>query len=537
MKHLLLISLSFGLTIALHCQDAAPPATHPVGFQATWQYDHSRSFANGEYGESRPVPAFIWYPAAQTAGRPLTCGAYFDKISVPPVRDSLLARFSEALKEYSLSSFKDYSIGWHFDEWNGDAEEAYSQLLNTSFQAVEGVPPLPSGQFPVILYHPGLGGNLLENAALCEQLAARGYIVISSSFHARQSWQDFFYCGTIANSVEDIDFLLSAVVPAIPNADITRIGLMGHSFGAQAGYACLARENNVIDAFVSLDNSFDYKTIAEIESPVYRNTSWGEVNDALTNGYHNCRATVLNISGTLEDGATPGYDLVKRLFKSDLYLGTFPFPILHESFLSEAALAYPLVSRQYSDSADVAALRRDADAYPVLAEAVVAFFDHCFRGKAPESPAQPPHFPSDPSSLSLFRVNFRLPASGALKIRYHPPLSLPSKDSVLNLYAKHGIDTLQALYRQFQAISPRARINVYPVLARMSDNRETERKTAFLEFLLDFHPEDWRLLRQAADGYLELGAEKEARQYYERALQFCDDRETRAGIKKQLQRE
>ncbi|MCO6488029.1 MAG: hypothetical protein J5I98_06400 [Phaeodactylibacter sp.] len=516
MKRTILLSVALALAFAVQAQEAAPPATHTVGFQAAWQYDHSRAFANGEYGESRPVPAFIWYPAAQTAGRPLTYGAYFDKISVPPERDSLLARFSEALKDYSLNSFKDYSIGWHFDEWDADAEQACAELLKTPFRALENAPPLPSGRFPVILYHPGLGGNLLENTTLCEQLAARGYIVISSSFHAQQSWQDFFYCGAIATSLEDLDFLLSAVAPAIPNADLTRIGLMGHSFGAQAGYACLARENNVIDAFVSLDNSFDYKTIAEIESPVYRNTSWGEVNEALTNGYSNCRATVLNISGTREDGSTPGYELVKRLFRSDIYLATFPFPILHESFLSEAALAYPLVSRQYSDSADVAALRRDADAYPALQEAVAAFFDHCLKGET---------------------LKAGPPGRNSLKVWHQPPLLLPSKDSILNLYAKHGIDTLQALYRQFQAISPRARMNVHPVLARMSDNRETENSIAFLEFLLDFHPEDWRLLRQAADSYRELGAEKEARKYYERALQFCDDRETRAGIIGQLRRE
>lgn len=562
MKSTSLLYLALALAFAGYGQDAAPPATHPIGFQAAWQYDHSRSFANDKYGESkRPVLAFIWYPAMKMSHRPLTYGTYFEKISVPPERDSLLSRFSEALKDYSLNSFKDYSIGWHFENWDADAETAFTQLQKTPFRAVEGAPPLPSGSFPVILYHPGLGGNLLENVALCEQLAARGYIVISSSFHVQQSWQDFFYCGAIANSLEDIDFLLSAVVPTIPNADITRIGLMGHSFGAHAGYAYLARENNVIDAFVSLDNSFDYKTIEEIESPVYRSTSWGEVNDALTNGYRNCRATVLNISGTREDGSTPGFELVRRLFKTDLYLGAFPFPILHESFLAEAALAYPLVAPHYTDTADVATLRRNTEAYPVLTQVVGAFFDHCFRDNA--SKASPDkwdmaihlsphrndrqHTAEGPAPLSLPHSDFRLrrqeptmsdggrfPTSGALKIWHTPPLSLPAKDSILNLYANHGIDTLQALYRRFQEVSPNARMNVYPVLARMSDNRETKKKTAFLEFLLSYHPEDWRLLRQAADSNLELGAEKEAREYYERALDHCDDPQARIEIKEKV---
>lgn len=128
----------------------------------------------------------------------------------------------------------------------------------------------------------------------------------------------------------------------------------------------------------------------------------------------------------------------------------------------------------------------------------------------------------------------RFPTSGALKIWHTPPLSLPAKDSILNLYANHGIDTLQALYRRFQEVSPNARMNVYPVLARMSDNRETKKKTAFLEFLLSYHPEDWRLLRQAADSNLELGAEKEAREYYERALDHCDDPQARIEIKEKV---
>ena len=489
------------------------PEKHNVGFEVIWKYDHARSFANGKYGESkRPIMAFVWYPAAETSKGALTYASYFEKMSAPPERDSLLSPFSEALKQYSINSFKEYSIGWHFEDWNADAENAFAHLLKTPFRAVENAPPVPSENFPVILYHPGLGGNVMENAALCEHLAARGYIVISSSFHAQQSWADYFFCGTIANSLEDVDFLINAVAPAIPNADVTRIGLMGHSFGAQAGYAYLARENNVIDAFVSLDNSFDYKTMEEIESPFYRSTSWGEVNEALTNGYSHCRATVLNISGTMDDGSTPGYELVKRLFKTDIYLGTFSFPMLHESFLSEAALAYPLVYRQYCDSAEVATLRRDADTYSALAGVVTTFFDHCLKNG---------------------ELNMN-PGNVEIDITYQPPLSFPSKDSVLTLYSTHGIDTIKTLYQQFQNISPRARMNIYPVLARMSENKEPDSKIAFLKFLLDFHPEDWRLLKQISDCYLEFDAKKEARKYYKLAQDYCDDYEVRVEIKEKL---
>ena len=508
-----LLSLILPVAVMAYAREATMPEKHNVGFEVIWKYDHARSFANGKYGESkRPIMAFVWYPADETNKAPLTYASYFEKMPVPPERDSLLSQFSEALKEYSINSFKEYSIGWHFEDWNADAENAFAHLLKTPFRAVENAPPVPSGNFPVILYHPGLGGNLLENAMLCEHLAARGYIVISSSYHAQQSWADYFFCGTIANSLEDVDFLINAVAPSIPNADLTRIGLMGHSFGAQAGYAYLARENNVIDAFVSLDNSFDYKTMEEIESPFYRSTSWGEVNEALTNGYDNCRATVLNISGTLDDGSTPGYELVKRLFKTDIYLGTFSYPILHESFLSEAALAYPLVARHYSDSAEVAALRRDANAYELLAGVVTDFFDHSLKG----------------GKLKETQGN------GEISIAYQPPLSFPSKDSVLNLYSAYGIDTIKTLYRQFQKVSPRARMNIFPVLARMSENKETGRTIEFLKFLLGYHPNDWRFLKQISDSYLDLNAKKEARYYYQRALDHCDDYEARAEIKEKL---
>ena len=508
-----LLFLILPVAVTAYAREATVPEKHNVGFEVIWKYDHARSFANDKYGESkRPIMAFVWYPAAETSKGALTYASYFEKMSAPPERDSLLSPFSEALKQYSLNSFKEYSIGWHFEDWNADAENAFAQLLKTPFRAVENAPPVPSGNFPVILYHPGLGGNVMENAALCEHLAARGYIVISSSFHAQQSWADYFFCGTIANSLEDVDFLINAVAPAIPNSDVTRIGLMGHSFGAQAGYAYLARENNVIDAFVSLDNSFDYKTMEEIESPFYRSTSWGEVNEALTNGYENCRATVLNISGTLDDGSIPDYELVKRLFKTDIYLGTFSFPMLHESFLSEAALAYPLVYRHYRDSAEVAALHRDANAYEVLAGAVTAFFDHSLKGEELE----------------------RTQGNGEMNITYQPPLSFPSKDSILHLFSTYGIDTIKTLYQQFQKISPRARMNLSPVLARMTENKETNSKIAFLRFLLDFHPKDWRLLKQVSDGYLDLNAKKEARIYYELALDYCDDFEVRSEIKEKL---
>ena len=49
----------------------------------------------------------------------------------------------------------------------------------------------------------------------------------------------------------------------------------------------------------------------------------------------------------------------------------------------------------------------------------------------------------------------------------------------------------------------------------MTENKETNSKIAFWRFLLDFHPKDWRLLKQVSDGYLDLNAKKEARIYYE----------------------
>ena len=77
-------------------------------------------------------------------------------------------------------------------------------------------------------------------------------------------------------------------------------------------------------------------------------------------------------------------------------------------------------------------------------------------------------------------------------------------------------------------------MNLSPVLARMTENKETNSKIAFLRFLLDFHPKDWRLLKQVSDGYLDLNAKKEARIYYELALDYCDDFEVRSEIKEKL---
>lgn len=442
----------------------------------------------------------------------LTYQSYFDHLLIQD-GDSGLSEFGEKLRTYSLNSLKDQAVGLHFDEWNEVAENTFMKMLNSTFRATSNAEPAASEKFPVLIYHPGLGGNIIENIILFEFLASQGFIVISSSFHYQSDWSTSFYCGETKNSLEDIDFIIQNIAEKIPHADMEKIGLLGHSFGAQAGYAYITRPNNTIRAFVSLDNTFDYRPIATIESPPYANTSWGIVLKSLTDDYINCKAPILNISGSMDDGSVPDYDLVRRLFKSDIYFGSYSYPMLHASFLSEAILTYPLVEEMYSEE-EVALLKTNTRSYYSLVPVIAEFFNQTLKQASPE-------------------VRLR---NKEIQFIRQAPAVFPTKQNLLETWQNHGIDSIKTLYEKYQKISPKARINCTAILDQMTTDGNSDDQIAFLEFLIAFNPKDWKLLNRLGDCYLQQENNSSACQYFQSAEEFCDDILALSEIREKLTR-
>ena len=57
---------------------------------------------------------------------------------------------------------------------------AFDRFLAAKTIAVKDA-PAAVGRFPVVIYHPGLGGSYEDNSVLFEYLASHGYLVLSSA--------------------------------------------------------------------------------------------------------------------------------------------------------------------------------------------------------------------------------------------------------------------------------------------------------------------------------------------------------------------
>jgi pimeloyl-ACP methyl ester carboxylesterase len=466
------------------------------GFTVDWRHDFARSFANNKYDkDKRRVLTFIWYPAQASKEEPQTYETYFRHLLDP---DS--SQFGKDLLKYSMNSFKKNGVSWHFKDGDTNVEQAVKDVLITRFTAVKNATPVENGLFPVIIYHPGLGGNIIENIDLFESLARKGYIVISSPFLHQPSWQDQFYCGDISTSVKDIDFILNNVVPTIPNANRDLIGVMGHSFGAQVSLVYATQENNIVDAVISLDNTLDYKSAKDLESPFYKSTSFATVLTALTDNVQNCKAKILAFADSDADGARPSYEVVKRLYKTERYFGTFGYPVMHESYLSESVRAYKYVGKYYKDEFGPQVLEKNAGAYSLLNEKVLDFLDFTLKGKsAPKG------------------------SGSALSFTHEPPVSLPSGEEMLKSSKNNGMLAVKQQYSEMQALSPRARLNMNNILDDLAVKRQFTELIDLLQFLLKYHTADWRLMVRLADGYATMGNTEAAVTEYERAMTYCDD--------------
>jgi dienelactone hydrolase len=153
-----------------------------------------------------------------------------------------------------------YMLGKEFEKLTEEEKIAWDGLLATPVYAASNVPPAP-GKFPVVLYHPGLGGTFEDNAVVCEYLASHGYVVLSSAYPAADS-SSLNINGDLDTSFDDLSFILR-YASTLPFADSSRVAAMGHSYGAQAMLGWRARPNSPLDAVVFLDSVVEYRPLDE----------------------------------------------------------------------------------------------------------------------------------------------------------------------------------------------------------------------------------------------------------------------------------
>jgi len=215
-----------------------------VGFRALYQSDTARwydpdYFSPGGQLAKKPRPIFIavWYPAPADEGKAMIHRDYFRAITL----DSGAPEFAPRLRKFTRDQACHYMMGKDYDDLTDEQRGRWEGLISTPVFAVMNAPPV-DGRFPVVIYHPGLGGTFEDNAVACEFLASHGYVVISSAYQAADS-SALEIDGDLETSFADVASLLRFAA-TLPFADASKVAAMGHSYGAQAMLGWRAQPNS-----------------------------------------------------------------------------------------------------------------------------------------------------------------------------------------------------------------------------------------------------------------------------------------------------
>jgi tetratricopeptide (TPR) repeat protein len=223
------------------------PGPHAVGLKVVEQYDFSRyRQMTDDLGKpfakerARPLQTLIWYPAAKSAGKPMTVADYV----------ALLA---------TETSFGDPHMGGSVESLRGEMAPSLGSVLWAVRDA-----NFASGRFPVVIYAPSFSAVAFENADLCEYLASYGYVVLASPGMGETTRSMTSDLAGTSTQARDISFLIG-YAQTLPNTDMSEVAVAGFSWGGLSNVVAAARDNR-IDALVSLDGSARYapKLVKEV---------------------------------------------------------------------------------------------------------------------------------------------------------------------------------------------------------------------------------------------------------------------------------
>ena len=240
-----------------------------VGFRALYQTDAARWY-DPDYPSAgkplvkkpRPILIALWYPANRDQGKMMLQRDYYRALTL----DEAAPDFAQRLRKFTRDQDCEFMLGKDFDALTDDERGRWDGLLATPVFAVLDA-PAAEGRFPVVIYHPGLGGTFEDNAVACEYLASHGYVVLSSAYQAADS-SALEIDGDLETSFADLSLLLRYAA-TLPFADASKVAAMGHSYGAQAALAWRAQPNSPLDAVVFLDTNVDY---AGLDAPQFAKT-------------------------------------------------------------------------------------------------------------------------------------------------------------------------------------------------------------------------------------------------------------------------
>ncbi|MBS1530111.1 MAG: dienelactone hydrolase family protein, partial [Bacteroidetes bacterium] len=216
-----------------------------AGFRTIRFADRSRIYKpntdTADYLHYRPVDVDIWYPADATTKDTAFNFKYF------------LDLFGSRANYYTASKAGD-SIPAQFAKafCQGFKCSTPAQLFSYKTSSYKDAKAAP-GKFPIVLYLASYNGMGYENYKLLEDLAKRGYFVISISSIGR-------YPGDMTMKKEDMMEQVNDATAALkklqndPQADFSKLALLGYSWGG-VGDAVLATKLQNVKCIISFEGS------------------------------------------------------------------------------------------------------------------------------------------------------------------------------------------------------------------------------------------------------------------------------------------
>lgn len=333
-----------------------------VGFKRIYCFDSSRKYAFKylpKVNEDttlyyRPMILNIWYPTEGKTNYLQKYEEYFE-FRAP---DSSWGNFLTRLKDFNIQVAKDNSFAKPVGQ-NTDQLKLFTTLLQTSTSIRCNSEPLKQ-KHPLILYYPGMGGTVEESSVLCEYLSSHGYVVVSSLYqpnHIKHLYSDW----DLDRSCKDRNFILKKL-DMEKYIDLSKIALIGFSFGAQSNLYYEISENSSIKSVVLLDSRLEYSFNCHP-------TAFKGLPDSLLANKNKIKIPMLCVT---ESNST--YALFDSLSYCDRKYLRFPY-LKHYNFTSQSGISQYL---NYRADSSLCLLKRNWDLYKILCRNILSFINSNF---------------------------------------------------------------------------------------------------------------------------------------------------------------
>ncbi|MEO7049884.1 MAG: carboxypeptidase-like regulatory domain-containing protein [Ferruginibacter sp.] len=248
MKYLLLVVFLYTYCSKAFTQSSLKPDTlrvYKVGYKNIITVDsnriYKRSTDSGSKLHFRPIEIDFWYPISKSKSiSPILYGYFLSLLQQRSNRfqdDTFYSRITSELVDYLSINLKISDT---------------SRLTQLQTVSYSNEIPFPQ-RFPLILYLCSYNGISYENVDLFEWLAAHGYLVACITSVGRYPGNMSTQMPDLMEQVTDGAFAIS-YLRMEQNADTSRIGVMGYSWGGLAALV-LAMNNTEVKCLLSLDGS------------------------------------------------------------------------------------------------------------------------------------------------------------------------------------------------------------------------------------------------------------------------------------------